>query len=103
MSKTILMIGAFDVKGEEYHFVRKLIEDHGLKVITMDFGTFEGTKLFPVDVDNSEVAKAGGGDIKQFQEEKDRGIAMKAMSEGAAVLTKKLFSKLSYETLSFIV
>jgi uncharacterized protein (UPF0261 family) len=93
MKKTILMIGAFDVKGEEYNFVRHLIKEKGLNVFTMDFGTFEPPDLFPIDVDNREVAKAGGSDIKEFQKEKDRGTAMKAMSKGAAFLTKRLYDE----------
>ena len=31
MAKTILLIGAFDVKGEDYNFVRKIIEKQGVR------------------------------------------------------------------------
>ena len=91
MSKTILMIGAFDVKGEEYNFLRRLIETQNCKVLTMNFGVLGGTDLFPIDVDNAEVAKAGDGDIEQLRKDKDRGVAMKVMSKGVAVLAKKLY------------
>jgi uncharacterized protein (UPF0261 family) len=93
MKKTILMIGALDVKGEEYNFVKNLIKEKGFEVLTMDFGTFDPPKLFPIDVDNREVARAGDGDIKQFQKDKDRGAAMRAMSKGAAVLTRRLYDE----------
>ena len=99
MSETILMIGAFDVKGEEYNFVRKLIEGQGCKVLTMDFGTFGGTDLFPIHIDNAEVAKAGGGDINRFQKDKDRGAAMKAMSKGVAVLARQLYDEGKFNAL----
>ena len=91
MSKTILLVGAFDVKGEEYDFVRKLIEAQNCNVLTMNFGVLGGTDLFAIDVDNAEVAKAGGGNIEQLQKDKDRGVAMKIMSEGVAVCAKKLY------------
>jgi len=91
MAKTILLIGAFDVKGEEYDFVRKLIENQGCKVLTMNFGVLGETDLFPIDVGNAEVAKAGGGDINQLQKDKDRGVAMKVMSKGVAGLAENLF------------
>lgn len=90
MSKTILLIGAFDVKGEEYNFMRKLIEAQRCKVLTMNFGVLGGTDLFPIDIDNAEVAKAGGGDINQLQKDKDRGISMKVMSRGVAIVAEKL-------------
>jgi uncharacterized protein (UPF0261 family) len=81
------------VKGEEYNFVRHLIKEKGFDVFTMDFGTFDPPGLFPIDVENIEVASAGEGDIKKFQNEKDRGAAMKAMSKGAATLTKRLYDE----------
>ncbi|NIS72190.1 MAG: UPF0261 family protein, partial [Proteobacteria bacterium] len=80
MSKTILLIGAFDIKGEEYNFVRKLIEAQDCKALTMNFGVLGGTDLFAIDIDNAAVAKAGGGDISQLQKDKDRGVAMKVMT-----------------------
>lgn len=93
MSKTILLIGAFDVKGEEYNFMRKLIEAQDCKVLTMNFGVLGGTDLFPIDIDNAEVAKAGGGDINQLQKDKDRGISMKVMSRGVAIVAEKLYGE----------
>jgi uncharacterized protein (UPF0261 family) len=93
MAKTILLIGAFDVKGEEYNFVRKLIESRNCQVLTMNFGVMGGIPLFPIDVENGEVARAGGGDIRQLQKAKDRGEAMKVMSGGAAVLAERLYGE----------
>ncbi len=93
MSKTVLLIGAFDVKGEEYDFTRKLIEAQGCETLTMNFGVLGGTDLFPIDIDNAEVAKAGGGDINQLQKEKDRGAAMAIMAKGVAVAAQKLYDE----------
>jgi uncharacterized protein (UPF0261 family) len=97
MSHRILMIGAFDVKGEEYDYFRKLIEDNGNEVIAMDFGTYPDAGLFKVDITNDQVATAGGGDLKKLQEEKDRGNAMKVMSMGVSVLTKKLYEEAGFD------
>ena len=91
MSKIVLLIGAFDAKGEEYAFVRKQIESQGCKTLTMNFGTLGSTELFPVDINNATVAIAGGADINQLQQNKDRGKAMAAMAKGAAVLFKQLY------------
>lgn len=97
MSKTILLIGAFDVKGEEYAFVRKLVEAQGCKILTMNFGSLGSTDLFPVDIDNAEVAKAGGEDINQLQKDRDRGKAMAVMGKGAAELTRKLYKESRFD------
>jgi uncharacterized protein (UPF0261 family) len=93
MSKTILIIGAFDVKGEEYAFIKAQIEEQGFKTLTMNFGTMGSTDLFPVDIENAAVAKAGGADINKLIEGDDRGKAMAAMAKGAAQLSQKLFGE----------
>ncbi len=92
MTKTVLLIGAFDVKADEYAFVRKQIEAQGCKTITMNFGTLGGTELFPVDIDNAAVAMAGGADIKQLQKDQDRGKAMAVMAKGTAALALQLYN-----------
>ncbi|HSR12421.1 MAG TPA: Tm-1-like ATP-binding domain-containing protein [Thermodesulfobacteriota bacterium] len=95
--KTILMIGAFDVKGEEFAYVRKLIRNQGFDVLAMDFGVFETTNLFPVDIGHEEVARAGGADLARLQKEKDRGAAMKAMAAGVAALTRRLYDEKRFD------
>lgn len=93
MSKTILLIGAFDVKGEEYAFARQQMEAQDCSTLTMNFGTFGASDLFPVDIDHTEVAKAGGADLQQLQNDNDRGNAMAAMAKGAAALALKLYDE----------
>src|SRR6266850_70683 len=80
------MIGAFDTKGEEYAFLRSEIIARGQRVM----GT---TKVFPVDVEAEEVARAGGGELKALREKKDRGEAMAVMARGAEVVVKRLFKE----------
>lgn len=91
MSTTILVLGAFDVKGEEYAFVRAQIETQGCTVLTMNFGTMGSTELFPVDIENEAVAKAGGADIKQLVAGNDRGKAMAVMAAGSVFIAQQLF------------
>ena len=91
MSKIILLIGAFDVKGEEYDFVKRQIENQGCSVLTMNIGVLGDTDLFVTDISNALVAKAGGTDITKLQKDKDRGKAMETMAKGAAVLTRQYF------------
>lgn len=62
----------------------------GLNVLTVNTGVMGSTELFPVDVESDEVAGAGGGNLSQLQERKDRGDAMKIMCAGAPLVVKGL-------------
>ena len=91
MSKTILMIGAFDTKGAEYAFLRQQILERGHTVMTLNTGVLGSTDLFEVDIEADEVASAGGSDLEILQREQDRGEAMKVMSQGAPLVVQQLY------------
>lgn len=93
MSGTVLLIGAFDVKGEEYNYVNGLIQAQGCRTLTMNVGTLGGTELFTIDIDNAAVAKAGGSDINRINKDRDRGKAMEIMAKGATVLARELYEQ----------
>lgn len=96
MKKTILVIGAFDTKGEEYAVIKHLIEVHGHKTLTLDTGVYAPNQLIKPDISNSEVAKAGGSDIEAVQK-MDRGPAMKIMSQGVEKLVRKIYDESSFD------
>ena len=91
--KTIAIIGAFDTKAEEYHYIIQAIQKQGMSVFTINTGVLGSTDLFPVDVEADELADAAGADIKILREEKDRGAAMKIMCTGAASIVKQRFEQ----------
>ena len=91
MSKTILMIGAFDTKGAEYAFLRQQILERGHTVMTLNTGVLGSTDLFEVDIEADVVASAGGKDLETLQVEQDRGEAMKVMSQGAPLVVQQLY------------
>ncbi len=93
MSKTIAMIGAFDTKGREYAFLREQILARGHKVLAVNTGVLGTTDLFPVDVEAREVARAGGGNLEELREKKDRGEAMKVICAGAPKVVKRLYEE----------
>lgn len=97
MSNTILLIGAFDVKAEEYDFVRRLIEAQGCRTLTMNIGVLGATDRFPIDIDNGAVAQAGGSNIDKLRAAKDRGDALNVMSRGAAELTRQLYAQQKFD------
>jgi uncharacterized protein (UPF0261 family) len=96
MTKTIALLGAFDTKGKEYAFVKDCIESHGLKTFLINVGVLDQPDITP-DVDNMQVAQAGGGDIAELQQQQDRGKAMSVMSAGIAKLLPQLYSQEKFD------
>jgi uncharacterized protein (UPF0261 family) len=89
----IVVVGAFDSKGEEYAFLCNAIRSLGREVLTLNTGVLGSTQLFPVDIEAGEVASAAGADLATLRSEKDRGKAMAAMAAGAAAVIKHLHSE----------
>jgi uncharacterized protein (UPF0261 family) len=89
--KTICLLGTFDTKGAEYAFVRKQILARGHGVLAVNTGIMGSTDLFPVDVQAYHVAQAGGGNLEQLRERRDRGEAMRVMCAGAPAVVKSLY------------
>jgi uncharacterized protein (UPF0261 family) len=87
----IVVIGAFDSKGAEYKFLLDAIAREGGRTITVNFGILGSTDLFKVDVEATEVARAGGGDLTLLRAQGDRGAAMKIMAAGAAAVARQLY------------
>ena len=88
--KKICLIGAFDTKGPEYAFVRECILARGHEVLTVNTAVLGSSDLFPIDVEAENVAEAGGANLEQLREKKDRGEAMKVMCAGAPAVVKSL-------------
>lgn len=93
MPKTVLLVGAMDTKGEDFAFVQQLIEQQGLKTLVVDFGVLgQATGIF-VDIPRSEVAKAGGGDLKVMQAEQKKDYCMETMTKGLTSVVRKLYDE----------
>ncbi len=89
--KTIVLLGAFDTKGEEYAFVKDLIEARGHRVFAMNTGVMGEARGLVPDVDAAAVADAAGENLASLRGEGDRGRAMAAMGRGAAQLVRSLY------------
>lgn len=89
--KTIAIAGTFDTKGDEYLYVKELIEGLGLSTFTIHTGVFKPT--FKPDVSNNEVAEAVGIDIKTLADKKDRALATEILSKGMEKLVPKLYKE----------
>jgi uncharacterized protein (UPF0261 family) len=92
MAHTILLLGTLDTKGEEYAYVRALIEARGHRVLVVDMGIL-GEPAFEPDVGAAEVARAGGGELSALRSRRDRGAAVDVMLAGARALTRELYAQ----------
>jgi uncharacterized protein (UPF0261 family) len=89
MSPTVLLIGTLDTKGDEYAFLRDRLNDAGVDVLLADVGTLEPARATP-DITREEVAAGTGADLGALAGARDRGAAVTAMADAAAVLAKRL-------------
>ena len=89
--KTIAIVGTFDTKGREFQYIKELIEEKGLKTLTINIGVFE--PFFPPDVSNAKVAAAAGVDIKEIVERRDRAFATETIARGIAKLVPQLYAE----------
>jgi uncharacterized protein (UPF0261 family) len=89
MPKTVVIVGALDTKGEEFAFVKDLIEKEGLKTLVVDFGVL-GEPDFTPDINRERVAKAGGGDLSHLTSGEHKDQAMKTMAAGLEAVVRNL-------------
>lgn len=96
MSGTVLLIGTFDTKGEEFSFVRDLIRANGHKVLMVDIGVL-GDPPFSPDYTATEVAKAGGSTLEELRSHSDRTESFQAMTSGIQKLVPKLYEEDAFD------
>jgi uncharacterized protein (UPF0261 family) len=89
---TILLLGTLDTKGEEFAFVRRLIQTRGHRALTLDVGVLSDPTFRP-DIPAGDVAEAGGSSLASLREEADRGSAIDVMIGGLEHLVPELFSR----------
>lgn len=91
--KSIVMLGCFDTKGEDFSYLLKSLGAHGQQVITINTGVMETSVDFPIDVDQDDVAAASGAVLETIRKSNDRGRAVELMGKGAAAILAELSSK----------
>lgn len=92
--KKIAIIGTFDTKGDEFKYLKRVIENQGCPTLTIDAGVQRQDKL-AADISNAEVAGAAGHDLAELVRKNDRGTAVVAMLEGAAAIAKRIEPEIS--------
>jgi uncharacterized protein (UPF0261 family) len=88
----VVLLGTLDTKGEEYAFVRELLQDRGMDVLLIDAGVLGEPKITP-DISRNAVAAAAGHDVAALAAAGDRGAAVTAMAAGAAEVVGTLYDE----------
>lgn len=92
--KTIVLVGTFDTKGQEYLYIKELITKDSYAVVTIDVGTgARGKLVFTADYPREEVVKAAESSMAEVialgNEGKEVTI-MEIMARGATKICQQL-------------
>ena len=90
MTKTVVLVGALDTKGQDFAFVKDLIEQQGLQTLVVDFGVM-GQPAFDPQVSRAEVARAGGGDLARLAQGDRKDEAMRLVAAGLTAVVRELY------------
>ena len=91
--KSILILGCFDTKGDEYSFLYHCITAAGESVITINTGIMQAHVDFRIDSNSDVVALEAGHSITELRKNRDRGSAVALMGKGAAKIVAKLMGE----------
>jgi len=92
MAKTVVIVGALDTKGEDFRYVKELIEGQGVATLVVDFGVM-GPPAFAPDVTREAVVAAAGGDLARITSGDHKDEAMQMMAAGLAAVVSKLYAE----------
>ena len=95
---TVLLIGTFDTKGDEYGYVSGFVRNLDCDVLTIDVGVLGEPRIRP-DVSRTEVAVSAGVDINELANAGDRGAAIETMARGAAKVVGELYEKRRFDAI----
>ncbi|MGH7561105.1 MAG: Tm-1-like ATP-binding domain-containing protein [Gemmatimonadales bacterium] len=93
MSRTILLLGTLDTKGEELRYVRDLIVRRGHTALVVDAGILGDAASLTPDIPAEEIARAGGSTLAELRARRDRGTAVTVMLEGLRALVPVLYAQ----------
>src|SRR5690606_40203074 len=81
--KKIVMIGCFDTKAEVFQYLYQQLTSLGSPILSINTGLFGSTELFPVNLENEELAAFVRQDLAELTKKGNRNEAVKVMAEAA--------------------
>jgi uncharacterized protein (UPF0261 family) len=89
MPKSVLVISTLDTKRQETLYLKEKIEACGLQPMLMDI-SMRGSESSQADITPDRVAAAGGGNIDEIRNSKDRTKITNITIAGASKIAKQL-------------
>ncbi len=91
-SKSIVILGTLDTKGEHLHLLKQTIEKRGHRALILDL-SMGSVPHFPADIPAAEVAGMAGHRIEQLLAARNRSASTEVMIAGAQQKVLELLSK----------
>ena len=92
MPKHIVILSSLDTKGQEAKYLKDLIEAHGFEPILIDT-SIGGEPTLQPDISSEEVARLGGGNIRDIRASRNTGQVTPIMIKGASSKVQELLAK----------
>lgn len=93
MDKVVLLVGTFDTKGREFKYIQDILENAGIKTLSINAGVVGKAQQIKPDYSNEDVAKASRTTLNDLIAKNDRGYSMDSMMKGAATIVDKISSE----------
>lgn len=91
--KTVLMLGCFDSKTEDFNYLHSCLTTMGVKVLSLNTGVFESNTSFPIAITAEETAQQAGSSLADLRSRNDRGLVVEKMGEGAFQIISSLVAE----------
>jgi len=88
----VLLISTLDTKARETMYLRRRIEDAGVKVLLMDL-SMGASSTTPCEIPPEKVAQSAGWSIREIRRSNERSVITAAMIQGAIRIAVELFQK----------
>ena len=95
----VVLLGAFDTKGMDYHFVRKEVLSAGFIPICVDFGIFPSKPLFKVEVDLKQILEKKDDAFKASREKRNRPAVVEIMKSYLATEIVSLYNRTRFDAI----
>ncbi len=86
---TVVLLGALDTKGQEFAYIKELLETRGLRTLTVDT-SIVGEPAYAPDISASDVLATAGEDLESLRMAGDQGKAVNSMAVGVVRAVKSL-------------
>lgn len=92
-NKTVLMLGCFDTKAEDFNYLHSCLSQLGVQILSMNTGIFASDTNFHIDLPAATVAQQANTSIDELKAKNDRGLVVEKMGEGATRLISQLLAQ----------